>query len=909
MASLRPEGALNSARGLVEIGRIDDALEALHDVLGNRRFRQWNSNMEKIAEEYVKLCLTLGKPRYAKDGLIQFRNICQPNNLQSVDGILKMFRSAAEEKVRETRGKLVVGADGLVDLEEVESGENLLVSALSPEASVVDERAARAALRDLWDTLRVILEVCRNQPALDETYHATAVKAFDFCRYVFHSVSVSYRVRAFYLDDDLYLLLRFNRSAQSNLLDHMITGVETSLCLLHFVPMLNIVSLSYPFPNTLHISLSSEFKRKNEFRRICETLRLHQQQSYTRSTSHAAAAIAAAVGGTQSAVAQVDPVVRTVETRNYQLKVAIELGLWSVAFQTVDEIYSLLSKKRPTPNQMITYYSNLAKILWMSSSSQQHQVFHAACLLKFFAISSNISSQETVLGQIADSAILAVLCTSVPDALAAIAGPMETTTTDADGTQTVVDITAEKTARLTILTGCGGVPTTQSLMSDIIARDLLSVCSEPVGKIHAALVSGSKDVAETASLISGLNGELAKYVPGLRRVALVKAIKEMQSMYSCLKFEKFETMTAAIMPLTESVRLLGQLKRTDQIDVSVDYHSKTISFGSSPSASSGLGMIDCAVESLRMAAARVRAAARSAKVAELAQELLFDDDAFAARLEKERRKCIDRRLATDARKDAIEQDTIRRANELAEQLQRAEEERLEADAKARAAEQSRREYEAKKREDMLFKAKALVERMVQLGGPIAQEVSAMSDDQLAALGLAKLEAMQKDQFAKERQDRITKRRNESKRIEYTARLVRLAENEKITEWSRTVYEQDKEFFAKIAAEKADEWRSAAEAKKASIDALLPFSDLLSEWKNNRMDEFAHKLALKAEERRQKILAKQASDAAGSSPRASESGSNVAPTSTISRDEFKEMAKSLPTWRADASATSSRAAEE
>ena len=184
MASLRPEGALNSAKALVEIGRTDDALEALHLVLSNRRYRQWNATMEKIAEEYVKLCLNVGKPRYAKDGLIQFRNICQPNNLHSLDGILKMFRSMAEEKAREARTKLVAGIDGLVDLEETESGEDLLLSALSPEPSIADERAARTALRDLWDTLRTILEVCRNNAPLDDTYHATAIKAFDFCRYV-----------------------------------------------------------------------------------------------------------------------------------------------------------------------------------------------------------------------------------------------------------------------------------------------------------------------------------------------------------------------------------------------------------------------------------------------------------------------------------------------------------------------------------------------------------------------------------------------------------------------------------------------------------------------------------------------------------------------------------------------------
>ena len=184
MASLRPEGALNSAKGLVEIGRTEDALEALHQVLSNRRYRQWNATLEKIAEEYVRLCLSAGKTRYAKDGLIQFRNICQPNNLQSVDGILRLFRSLAEEKVRSTRGKLTAGADGLVDLDETESGESLLLSALSADPSVADERAARSALRDLWDALRTILEVCRNHAALDETYHATAIMAFDFCRYV-----------------------------------------------------------------------------------------------------------------------------------------------------------------------------------------------------------------------------------------------------------------------------------------------------------------------------------------------------------------------------------------------------------------------------------------------------------------------------------------------------------------------------------------------------------------------------------------------------------------------------------------------------------------------------------------------------------------------------------------------------
>jgi hypothetical protein len=274
-------------------------------------------------------------------------------------------------------------------------------------------------------------------------------------------------------------------------------------------------------------------------------------------------------------------------------------------------------------------------------------------------------------------------------------------------------------------------------------------------------------------------------------------------------------------------------------------------------------------------------------------EAEFSNISFEERLEKERAECANRRNATEDRKTALEKDAIRRADELAEQLRKAEEERLEADAKARAAEQSRREYEAKKREDQLFKAKALVERMAEFGGPVAAEVSAMSDEQLLGLGLAKLEAMQKEQFAKERQDRIAKRRNESRRIEHTARLYRIAENEKIVEWSKTVYQQDKEFFAQIASDKAEEWRKAAEEKQASVKALLPFGDLLAQWKSVKSDEFNHKVALKAEERRARLAAEKAAAAVTEDD---EYESNVAPTTTITRDEFKELARNLPEWR-------------
>lgn len=605
-------------------------------------------------------------------------------------------------------------------------------------------------------------------------------------------------------------------------------------------------------------------------------------------------AITASLGG-QSAGPQVDPLTRTIDTRNYQVKVAIDLGLWSVAFNTVEEMHSLLAKKRPTQTQLVSYYQSMSKILLMSSHPQQRQVFHAACLLKHLNLLSSAASAETMRAA-ADQTTLAVLAASVSDALAAAAVETQLLAGDAEGAS--IDFAAEKSARLVQLTGSGSVPTPQSLMSDLISKDVVSLASEEVRKLFAVLTedSSTKEAgwlnSRVPELISQISRESSsQYLAGISRLAIVKITKDMQSMYSCVRFERFESATKDIMPMDESVRLLGQLKRTEQTDVSIDYQSHTISFGSSPSASSGVSSLNSAIAVIRDAAAKICAKKSDNSILKKAHAILFDEDAFFARLEKDRRRCEDRRNASDARKEALENEHIRKAQELADQLQRAEEERLEADARARAAEAARKELEAKKREEELVKAKAIVEKMAAFGG--AGEAGALTDEQLVSLGTEKLEQMQKDQFAKERQDRISKRRNESRRLEHTARLLRTAENEKIAEWSATVHAADKQEFSQMAEEKAQEWRQAAEAKKASVNALLPFSSVLTCWKSIKVDEFNHKLALKAEERRIRLAAKAALSKQNSGE---DLESDVAPTSNLSRDEFKEMAKSLPSWK-------------
>lgn len=74
----KPENALKRADELIAVGQKGAALRALHDVLSSKRHRAaWTKVIESLALRYVELCVDLRKGRYAKDGLIHYRNICQ----------------------------------------------------------------------------------------------------------------------------------------------------------------------------------------------------------------------------------------------------------------------------------------------------------------------------------------------------------------------------------------------------------------------------------------------------------------------------------------------------------------------------------------------------------------------------------------------------------------------------------------------------------------------------------------------------------------------------------------------------------------------------------------------------------------------------------------------------------------
>mmetsp|Transcript_23469 Transcript_23469/g.52737 ORF Transcript_23469/g.52737 Transcript_23469/m.52737 type:complete len:1166 (+) Transcript_23469:139-3636(+) len=180
----KPENALKRAEELIAVGKKQDALDTLHAAMQNRKFRNlWTTTIERIMVRHLELCVELKKMRTAREGLYQYRTMCQAANIGSLELVVQRFRKAAEEKVSEAK-KLKDSQADLADLDEMEAPQTILLRAIQAQDTrqQSQDRDTHAHFRFLWDTYKVVLDVLKSNVRLEEVYHETARHAFDFCR-------------------------------------------------------------------------------------------------------------------------------------------------------------------------------------------------------------------------------------------------------------------------------------------------------------------------------------------------------------------------------------------------------------------------------------------------------------------------------------------------------------------------------------------------------------------------------------------------------------------------------------------------------------------------------------------------------------------------------------------------------
>jgi translation initiation factor 3 subunit A len=242
----KPELALRRAIELQGIYQTDAALELLHDVLSSRRHRTWSLIYEQIMITYIDLCcLSKNKSREVKDGLHQYRNLCQINAPGSLEKVIlyllnkaelactqakayvddaELFNKGAstisssvptitdtttpdpEVETNDTRNEdniadtvAPVGDDdedddGAMDGFSASPQAILLLStiAIDPTATTSNTKQSTRdtttnsillpSLKFLWEIYRAVLDILRSNSKLEHVYHITAQSALKFCK-------------------------------------------------------------------------------------------------------------------------------------------------------------------------------------------------------------------------------------------------------------------------------------------------------------------------------------------------------------------------------------------------------------------------------------------------------------------------------------------------------------------------------------------------------------------------------------------------------------------------------------------------------------------------------------------------------------------------------------------------------
>jgi translation initiation factor 3 subunit A len=187
----KPENALKRADELFSVGQNDAALVSLYDVLSSKRHRTWQQSMEDVAIRFVELCVDMRKAKAVKDGLIQYRMVCQ-GFVGSMDTVLRKFMQLAERAAQSAIKKAAAITDANIeellgaayDLDAEETPESLMMATVGGGADSkkrTERQLVTPSLKFLWEAYRSVLDVLRNNAKLDELYRDTCIMGFEFC--------------------------------------------------------------------------------------------------------------------------------------------------------------------------------------------------------------------------------------------------------------------------------------------------------------------------------------------------------------------------------------------------------------------------------------------------------------------------------------------------------------------------------------------------------------------------------------------------------------------------------------------------------------------------------------------------------------------------------------------------------
>ncbi|KAJ8515451.1 hypothetical protein ONZ45_g7124 [Pleurotus djamor] len=566
-----------------------------------------------------------------------------------------------------------------------------------------------------------------------------------------------------------------------------------------------------------------KYQRKVEFRRLCETLRLHLAN--VAKYSHQTHSIN---------LSDADTLQHHLDTRFAQLNASVELELWQEAFRSVEDVHNLLTmaKKAPRPAMMANYYEKLTKIFLMSGNA----LYHAAAWGRYYAVVTSIGGKTPEeMSRLAGQVLVSALAVPV-------------------GLQVEEEVKG-KSARLSALIGLTKVPTRSGLLKDALSRDVLRLAPESIKSLYNIL-EVTFDPLSLCSSISPLFQSLledtsyAPYLPLLQRALLSRLLSQLSQVYSTIKISQLHDLINplkefSVGPTFDEVQVEAYVMgcaRRGELAIRVDHAAGSISFvddafGSSEEASTSASASTSTWESRVQPSTSELVRTRLSSIATcLHNSLLVIEPPspppskeeqqekvahLVAAAQTERKALQVRRALVARRRELLSELSVRkekeessRKAEVARKAKEEEDRRTREEVRRRERERTQREIETIRADEAKKLAMAMVERG-QLKGVDVDNMENLDQENLISIQVAQIE--------KEKKELNERLRVVSKRLDHMERAYRKDERPLLAQDYERQQKHDREAFITIQQTIKEEAKRGHEenvATKARLSRMM-----------------------------------------------------------------------------------------
>eukprot|EP00579_Thalassiosira_antarctica_P010237 CAMPEP_0201909596 /NCGR_PEP_ID=MMETSP0903-20130614/1299_1 /ASSEMBLY_ACC=CAM_ASM_000552 /TAXON_ID=420261 /ORGANISM="Thalassiosira antarctica, Strain CCMP982" /LENGTH=1015 /DNA_ID=CAMNT_0048444135 /DNA_START=102 /DNA_END=3149 /DNA_ORIENTATION=- len=783
----KPENALRRATELHAIAQPQAALSLLHEILSSRRHKTWSPTYEKIIIFYLDLCLDLGRAREAKDGLHQYRNLSQSQAPGSLEGVIRHLIEKAEKKCRDAKEMAEKGDYTPKTDVKVENGE-------TPK-----EQTAEDDDMDLYNgnPQSILLSTMSTDPEKAQRETAMLFPALKFLWEVYRAV----------LD-----ILKSNSK-----LERLYHGAAVAA-----------------------LRFCAEYKRRVEFRRLCDMMRMHMGNL----TKYGGVNVARFEDGGKNNKVRgwegwtAESIELHLQTRFAQLDTSTTLRLYTEGFRTVEDIFNILqiSKTRrkipgsntppPKAKIMAAYYEKLTNLFWVS----ENYLFHAFAWYKYYSLCKeyNRGMSPEMKEQQASAVLLAALCIPTSEKGRDGGGAIQSTVED--------DIAKEKMARMATLLGFHTTePSREAILAEIRSKNIMEDVPEYIRDFYVILEDSTDPldmVAKAKTLLDALRAEtgvtsddakaagaegeeevvaedhtLAKYVQPLTNVLILKLIFNLSAAYHTISLDHVKNLTSGLGVTFEQMEKSIVLStHARALSVRIDHRLGCIRFGSAALESDQMrGQLSTLAKRLTTACTIISPPEDNG--AALLADRATTYAGVRSALESEHIATLERRVVIEKRKEEAErvvQDRLRKeaAARKAEELARKAEEdrRLVREQKLREREKLQKIQEEM---DALEKKRYLT--------AMGRSTENMTAEQLREVDTAALAKEHAEKAFKEKEEAERKVRESAKQLDYLVRAVRIEELPQIKSSFDTRMKEDRQRYEEEvvvrATQEKEQWES------------------------------------------------------------------------------------------------------